>query len=209
LYPHLRAVDVRLTATASSRRLARRAIAQVAIPLQWALGSAVYATGEASLEEVVGTLLVRQRKTIGIAESCTGGLVTDRLTDIPGSSRYVRGAIIAYHNTLKHRHLDVPEDVLRRRGAVSAQTAAAMARGVRAFAGADLGVSITGIAGPSGGSIPKPVGLVYLGLSDTRGTWTRRCRFFGDREAIKMQAAQTALDWLRGHLLASSRRTGA
>ncbi len=201
LYPHLRAVDVRLTATAPSATAARRAVVAVETPLRRALGPAVYGTDEETLEAVVGALLVKQRKTLAVAESCTGGLLSDRITDVAGSSRYLRGSLVAYHNDLKRHYLGVPTTMLARAGAVSGAVAKAMAQGMRTFAQADIGLSITGIAGPTGGTKKKPVGLVYLGLATARGAKTLRCQFFGDRDAIKTQAAQTALDWLRRHLL--------
>ena len=151
----------------------------------------------------MGTLLVATRKTLGVAESCTGGLISDRITDVAGSSRYFRGGIIAYHNDIKKAQLGVPSAILARYGAVSAQTATRMAEGVRRLAEADVGLAITGIAGPTGGTTAKPVGLVYLALANGRTTRVARHRFFGDRESIKYQAAQTALDSLRRSLLRS------
>ena len=201
LYPNLRTVDVRLSATAPSRRQARLAVRRLEARLRRALGQAVYGVDEDTLEAVVGRLLKAKRLTIGVAESCTGGLICDRLTDAPGSSQYLRGGVIAYHNDLKRGALGVPAGLLKRFGAVSAQTAARMAEGVRRLTTASLGLAITGIAGPTGGTAKKPVGLVYLGCSDGRRTQTRACRFFGDRRSIKLQAAQTALDWLRRFLL--------
>jgi len=203
LYPHLGAVDIRLTATARSPRAARGALTRVETKVRRALGEAVYGTEGDTLEGVVGELLVRRRRTLAVAESCTGGLVSDRLTDIPGSSRYLRGSVIAYHNDLKRRCLSISAATLARHGAVSAQTAKRMAQGVRRLTGSDVGLAITGIAGPSGGTARKPVGLVYLGLADGRGAVSQRCRFLGDRPAIKAQAAQAALDWLRRHLTGS------
>jgi nicotinamide-nucleotide amidase len=200
LYPHLRAVDVRLTATAPSRRVAQRLLTQVEVPLRRALGVTLYGTDDATLEEVVGAWLVRRHKTLAVAESCTGGLVSDRLTDVPGSSRYLRGSLLAYHNDLKRGCLGVPARLLARFGAVSEQTAKAMAMGVRELAGADLGLSITGIAGPTGGTPKKPVGLVCFGLADRRRVRSLRCQFVGDRASVKVQASQTALDWLRRSL---------
>jgi len=201
LYPHLRMVDIRLTATATSSRAAARLLKPLERALRRTLGDTIYGSGEERLEATVGSLLTRQHKTLGVAESCSGGLLSDLLTDVSGSSRYLRGSIVAYHNDLKRDALAVPSVTLERFGAVSAQTASAMAQGIRAFARADLGLAVTGIAGPTGGSPQKSVGLVYLGLADQRKTKTLRCQFFGDRTAIKTQAAQTALDWLRRHLL--------
>lgn len=201
LYPNLRMVDIRLTATATSRQRVRQALTRVEAALRHRLGSALYGTDDETLEGVIGALLVRAGKTLAIAESCTGGLLSDRLTNVPGSSRYLRGAVVAYHNDIKQTCLGVSELALTWGGAVSTQTARQMADGVRRFAGADLGLAITGIAGPAGGTATKPVGLVYCGLADGRRTISQRSQFFGDRTAIKTQAAQTALDWVRRYLL--------
>ena len=201
LYPNLRTVDVRLTLTAPSRHAARRILSRVAARLHRALGSAVYGTDGETLESVVGRLLVARRETLALAESCTGGLVSSLITDAPGSSRYLRGSVVAYHNDLKRGPLRVPDTLLARFGAVSAHAAGAMAHGIRQVAQADVGLAITGIAGPAGGTAEKPVGLVYFGLADSQRVRTLRCQFFGDRTTIKAQAAQTALDWLRRYLL--------
>jgi nicotinamide-nucleotide amidase len=208
LYPHLRMVDVRLTASAASRAAARRALRLVEQPLRRALDRHLYGTNEQTLEAVIGTLLLQRRRTLGVAESCTGGLVCDRLTNVPGSSRYLRGGVVAYHNDLKRHPLGVPNETLARDGAVSAQVARGMAQGIRQVAGADLGLALTGIAGPTGATATKPVGLVYLALADGTRTRTMRCRFLGDRVSIKLQAAQTALDWLRRVLLQDPVRSG-
>ncbi|MBI2104212.1 MAG: competence/damage-inducible protein A [Candidatus Omnitrophica bacterium] len=202
LYPHLRAVDVRLTATGRSRGEARGALATVEAALRKALGAAVYGTDEETLEGVLGAQLVRRRKTLAVAESCTGGLLAARITDAPGSSRYFLGAVVAYHNDVKRRSLGVPAATLARHGAVSAQVAKQMAQGVRRLAGSDMGMAVTGVAGPSGGTRRKPVGLVYVGLADGRRTLSRRYQFFGDRSAVRAQAVQLALDWLRRCLAA-------
>ena len=201
LYPNLRAVDIRLTATHPSRRAARQLLARLVRRLQRALGSVVYGMNDETLEGVVNALLVRHRQTLGIAESCTGGLLAHRITNIPGSSRVLRGAMVAYHNDLKQGCLAVPHALLQRYGAVSVPVAKAMAAGVRDTTGSRLGLSITGVAGPGGGTAKKPVGLVYVGLADRRRVHSLRCQFFGDRAAIKAQAAQTALDCLRRYLL--------
>ncbi|MBI3088424.1 MAG: nicotinamide-nucleotide amidohydrolase family protein [Candidatus Omnitrophica bacterium] len=206
LYPHLRAVDVRLTATARSERGARQALDRLDRSLRHRLGETVYGTDEDTLEGVAGERLARRHKTLAVAESCTGGLVSDRLTNVPGSSRYVLLTTVVYHNAMKERLLNVPATFLKRCGAVSAPAVRAMAQGVRRLAGSDLGLAITGIAGPTGGTPKKPVGLVYLALSDRRRTLVQRHRFTGDRLAIKHQAAQTALDWLRRWSLGSVNR---
>jgi len=201
VYPNLRAVDVQLNAAAPSSRRARALVKHAATRLRRALGASVYGTDRDTLEGSVGRLLSRQRKTLAIAESCTGGLVTDRLTNVPGSSRYLRGSVVAYHNTVKCQQLDVAASLVARHGAVSAPVARAMAQGARKRLGASIGLAITGIAGPTGGTKKKPVGLAYLALADARGATSLRAQCFGDRLSIKAQAAQTALDFLRRALL--------
>jgi len=203
LYPNVRMVDVRLTATGTTVSAAQRVLDRLERALRRALGPAVYGTGDETLEAVVGRLLAGQRKTLALAESCTGGLLAHRITNVPGSSRYLRGGVVAYHDDLKRGCLGVPPGVLARSGAVSAPVVRAMAAGVRRLADADVALAVTGIAGPSGATSRKPVGLVYIGLADRRRTLTQRCRFFGDRETVKFQAAQTALDWLRRYLLSA------
>ena len=152
------------------------------------------------LESIVGSLLRRQRKTLATAESCTGGYLGKLLTDVPGSSDFYQGGIISYSDTLKIQHLKVSPEVLDRWGAVSEPVACQMAREVRNWSGADLGISVTGIAGPSGGSPEKPVGLVYLGLSDSTETRARKLLLEGDREGIRASACRIALAWIRRHL---------
>ncbi len=201
LYPNLRMVDVRLTAATRSRPQAKRSLARLEAPLRRALGVHVYGVDDETIEEAVGRLLVARRRTIAVAESCTGGLVSDRLTNVPGSSRYVRGGVIAYHNDVKRTQLGVSSTLLAKYGAVSAPVARSMAQGVRRLLGSNVGLAITGIAGPTGGTKRKPVGLVYLALADGRRVLSHRCQFFGDRLSIKAQAAQAAIDFLRRHLL--------
>lgn len=197
LYPNLRAVDVRLTVHGASAAHSRRVLARAESRLTRALGDAVYGMDDDSLEGVIGQALARARRTLAVAESCTGGLLAHRLTNVPGSSAYVRGGVVAYHNDLKSGALGVPPRTIAQHGAVSAQTAKAMAEGVRRMAGADVGLAVTGIAGPDGGTRAKPVGLVFLGLASSRRVEAQRHQFFGDRASIKAQAAQTALNWLR------------
>ncbi|MBI4322659.1 MAG: competence/damage-inducible protein A [Candidatus Omnitrophica bacterium] len=201
LYPNLRAVDVCLTMRGSSSQASRRALRAVERAIRARLGAAVYGLDEQTLESVVGGALVARHKTLAVAESCTGGLVSDRLTNVPGSSRYLLAALVAYHNRAKQEWLGVPGGLLLRDGAVSAPVARAMAQGIRRCAGADVGLAITGIAGPGGGTPAKPVGLVYLAVADARGSAVERFRFQGERAAIKGQAVQMALNLLRKRLL--------
>ncbi len=153
--------------------------------------------GAESLEENVGQLLRDRKLTLAVAESCSGGLICHRITNVPGSSDYFLGGLVSYSNQAKIDLLQVPSETLQRYGAVSAPTAEAMALGAAAQFHADLAVAVTGIAGPSGGSPEKPVGTVFMGLATSQGVKSRHCLFHGSREEIKVLTAQTALDWLR------------
>jgi PncC family amidohydrolase len=155
----------------------------------------VAAMTDERLEDRVGAGLRERGLTLATAESCTGGLIGHRLTNVAGSSAYVMGGIIAYSNDAKERLLGVPQAVMLAYGAVSDPTARAMARGARQVFKTDLAVSVTGIAGPGGGSADKPVGLTYIGLATPAGEWCERHVWAGDREAVKAQSAEAAL-WL-------------
>lgn len=202
LYPHLLMVDLRFTATGQPRHRALQLLDRLERSLRRRLGRAVYGIDQQMLEGVVGQLLVRRHATLAIAESCTGGLVADLITNVPGSSRYFLLGVIAYHNRMKEELLGLRPRLLARHGAVSELVARAMAEGVRRRAKADYGLAITGIAGPSGGTAKKPVGLVYIALADRHRTVIRRHRVHGDRLSIKHQACQLALDTLRRRALA-------
>jgi len=165
--------------------------------LQSTFGEFIYGVGDQSLAQVVGEKLTQQKKTIALAESCTGGLVAKLLTDIPGSSKYLTCGWITYSNQAKMSELGVPADMIQGYGAVSEQVARAMAIGARKKAGTDYAISITGIAGPTGGTEQKPVGLVYIGVDSENGCDTKRCLFFGNRRFIRLRAAQTVLNILR------------
>jgi nicotinamide-nucleotide amidase len=161
------------------------------------LGELVYGAEEQSLAEVVGEKLARQGKTLAVAESCTGGLLAKLLTDIPGSSKYFTYGWITYSNQAKSSELGVDADLIEEHGAVSEQSARAMAVGARKRAGTDYAISITGIAGPAGGTEQKPVGLVYIGVDSNNGCFTRQFFLSGNRRFIRLRAAQTALNLLR------------
>ncbi|WP_447972644.1 competence/damage-inducible protein A [Nitrospira sp. Kam-Ns4a] len=165
------------------------------------VGDALFGEGEETMEQVVGRLLTTRGFLLAVAESCTGGLIGHRLTQVPGSSAYLDRVLVSYSNRAKTELLGVPESVLRRHGAVSAEVAAAMARGVRALSRVQVGLSVTGIAGPGGATAGKPVGLVYVGLDVRAGRTSHRTvrefRFHGEREAIKLRASQAALNVLR------------
>jgi nicotinamide-nucleotide amidase len=166
-----------------------------------ALGEHLYSTEGETMEEVVARALTENRATIAVAESCTGGLLAERLTNIPGSSVYFLGGVVCYSNELKSALVDVPAELIESKGAVSPEVALALADGIRKRTGATIGVGVTGIAGPGGGTPEKPVGLVHIGIADERGPRERRFQFPGDRERIRMHASQTALDSVRRYFL--------
>ncbi|ORU01341.1 Competence-damaged protein:CinA [Anaerovibrio sp. JC8] len=151
---------------------------------------------EKTLEEQAGQALLDTHQTIACAESCTGGLLTSRLTDVAGSSAYVLGSIVSYTNEVKMSHLGVKEATLKEFGAVSEQTAKEMSSGIKGRIGADIGVGITGIAGPGGGSVEKPVGLVYISVAGPKGVVVTKNLFSGTRTEIKRQTTDKALTML-------------
>ena len=194
-------LELHLTARDELRDRANAALDAAVAQVLEALGDDVFTTSGQPLEEVVGELLVTRGWTIGAGESCTGGLITSRLTDIAGSSRYVMQSVVTYSNEAKVRLLGVPPDVIVEQGAVSEAVALAMAAGMRAHAGVDVGIGVTGIAGPGGGTPEKPVGTVAVAVVTARTTRSRLFRFMGEREQIKFQASQAALDMVRRILL--------
>jgi nicotinamide-nucleotide amidase len=153
------------------------------------------------MEATVGELLKQRGLTLALAESCTGGLVGHRITNVPGSSAYLRGGVVAYNNALKAGMLGVTPGTLRSHGAVSEQTAREMALGARAYLDADIGLAITGIAGPDGGTPEKPVGTVCFALAAYDRLSSRRYQLWGNREWVKLLSSQVALDWVRRYLL--------
>lgn len=163
----------------------------------------LFSEGDLSMEEVVGELLSICHCTLALAESCTGGLITQRLTDVPGSSTYLDRAVITYSNRAKQELLGVSSTILKKYGAVSAQVAEAMAKGIRRKSRVDIGVSVTGIAGPGGGSVKKPIGLVYMAIDGPQGCESQRCQFWGDRSEIKFRSSQAALNMIRRYCLRS------
>ena len=197
LYPHLRAVDVRLTIAGSPASTAAPLLNRLERAIRRALGPAVYGVDDQTMEGVIGQALVRRHRTLAVAESCTGGLIADRLTNVPGSSRYLLAAVVAYHNRTKQELLGVRAAELLRHGSVSEPVARAMAQGVRRRTEADIGLAVTGIAGPTGGTRAKPVGLVYVALADRRRAEVQRFQFQGDRLSVKYQTSQMALESLR------------
>ena len=166
-----------------------------------ALGSHVYAEGDKTLEEVIGPLLVDRGLTLALAESCTGGYISHRVTRVAGSSAYYYGGVVTYSNEAKMHFLGVRPATLETHGAVSRETALEMSRGLRARTGAGIAMSVTGIAGPGGGSMEKPVGTVWISIALDRYHEARRFQFGGERKSIIRGAAQQGLNWLRLCLL--------
>jgi len=161
----------------------------------------VFSTSGEELEEVVGNLLRLNKKTLAVAESCTGGLIGHRLTDVPGSSDYFLQGVVAYSNHAKINALGVSPALIEKHGAVSSQVAEVMSQGIREKAQSSLGIGVTGIAGPSGGTPEKPVGLVYIALAWDKGSESIKNLFLGNRDKIKYQSSQKALDMVRRHLV--------
>ena len=190
-------IELHLTAQAPSRADADVALDAAVREMQDVLGPALYSTDGQSLEAVVGGLLRERGLTIAVAESCTGGLLTSRLTDVPGSSGYVELGVVCYSNKAKTDLAGVPEALLAEHGAVSEPVAQAMAQGIRSRAGTDVGVGITGIAGPGGGSPEKPVGTVAVAVVLGDEVRVRTFQFVGGRDMVKFQAAQSALNLTR------------
>ena len=190
-------ITLHIIATAEDKEKAQQMAEKDEKLLQSTLGELIYGVGDQSLAQVVGEKLVRRGKTIAVAESCTGGLLAKLLTDNPGSSKYFTHGWITYSNDAKTSEIDVPAGLIQEYGAVSEQVARAMAIGARKKAGTDYAVSITGIAGPAGGTEQKPVGLVYIGVDSENGCDTKRCFFYHGRQFIRLRAAQTVLNILR------------
>jgi len=194
-------IEIHLTAQAKTEQDAELLLDGLTGQIEERLGQAIFAFRGEKMEEVVGLRLAVNGFTIAVAESCTGGLIAQRLTEVPGSSVYFMEGVVAYSNDAKIRTLGVDTELIARHGAVSAEVAEAMAEGVRARAETDFGLSITGIAGPGGGTDEKPVGLVYIALADDAHTESRKLNVPGDRHLIRWRSSQAALDLLRRRLI--------
>lgn len=194
-------VHLRITAKAAGESKADKLIDEMDRQVTEVLGeNVVFGRDRETLEGIVVEKLMRRGLTLAIAESCTGGLIADRITDVPGCSAVFLAGVVSYSNSAKARLLEVPEQLIIEHGAVSEPVAAAMAEGARKATGAGIGVSTTGIAGPSGATPEKPVGLVYIGLSSDNGNVVQRYQFGGTRRDVKQRAAQAALEMLRLYL---------
>lgn len=194
-------VELHLVAEARSDEQAEALLESLAVPIRAALLGRIYSEDGRELAEVVAAQLKQRKLTIAVAESCTGGLLAARLTDVPGSSAYFERALVTYSNAAKVELLGVPAQLIAQRGAVDEEVARAMAEGARRSARASIGVGVTGIAGPDGGTPEKPVGLVYVAIAGAAGDRTRRAHFPGGRERVRYQATQAALEMIRRGLL--------
>jgi len=199
--PSPKGVRLRITATAGSVAEADQILDEVEQKIRVKVDKYIYAVGEIELEVTLSELLKQKNLTLAVAESCTGGLIGDRLTNIPGSSSFLLADIVAYSNDSKMKYLNVSRDLIGTHGAVSKEVAEAMASGVRISSGADVGVSVTGIAGPSGGSPEKPIGLVWIAYSDTNGTTSLKFNFGDERLRVKERASQAAMELVRRKIL--------
>lgn len=194
-------IQIHLRAWTADTQGIARVLDEMVERISMALAENVYTTKGESLEEVVAEALTLNTATISTAESCTGGLLAERLTRIPGSSNYFLGGVVSYSNELKSEWVDVPAEIIESRGAVSPEVAVALADGIRRRTGSTLGVGITGVAGPGGGTPEKPVGLVHIALADGSTPRERGLNFPGDRERVRWQASQSALDMVRRFFL--------
>lgn len=204
--PKTSGVDIRLTVKGIDQRECQKKLNQAVGIILESMGNYVYGYDDQELEDALARLLTETKTTVAVAESCTGGLLANKLTNISGSSEYFERGVVTYSNQSKMDILGVAEEILEKHGAVSPETAEAMAEGVRKISGADFGVSTTGIAGPSGGTKEKPVGLVYIGISTGKETYSKRLLFFKDRLENKGRFVQAALNLLRRELLKISRQ---
>ena len=203
-------IQIHLRAWTQDTPAAERQLQGIVESIVLTLGEAVFTTAGESMEEVVARELTMRQATIATAESCTGGLLAQRLTSLSGSSAYFLGGVVSYSNTLKSAWVDVPTEIIESRGAVSSEVAVALADGIRRRTGATLGVGITGVAGPTGGTPEKPVGTVHVAIADASGSKERGVHYPGERDRIRWQASQTALDLVRRYFLyASQPKSGA
>jgi nicotinamide-nucleotide amidase len=194
-------IQLHLRSRAASSEDAQQRVDQLVEQIEQELGDFVFSDNGDSLEQIVGYFLQMRNATLAVAESCTGGLLAERITSISGSSRYFLGGAVVYSNQLKTGFADVPSDLIAKHGAVSREVASALAEGIRKRCAATLGIGVTGVAGPTGGTAEKPVGLVFHALASDRGTEVAERNFPGDRKRIRWFASQQALDMVRRKLM--------
>lgn len=200
IYVHLGEVDLKITSKAKSKSKIDSNIKRLEKLLRKRLGNYIYGEDKDTLESVVGKLLTHKKKTLSIAESCTGGLLANRITNVSGSSKYFKMGLVAYSDKVKTKFLKVPNEKLKKYGAVSKEVALCMAEGIKKLAETDVSVGITGIAGPRGKTKNKPVGLVYIAIINNKTKLIKECHFHGSREDIKHLSTITALNLVRASL---------
>lgn len=199
---HFREIHLRVSSFGDTDSEAEKLMKELLEDIHSRLGHHVFTTSGEMLEEVVGNMLKEKNMTLATAESCTGGLLSNRITNIPGSSEYFSEGVISYSNEAKNKILGVPMEIIEAHGAVSSPVVEAMARGIRNLSGSDIGIGISGIAGPGGGTEEKPVGTVFIGMdSSVSGTMWREFHFHGTREEIKLVTVLNALYMIRQNLL--------
>ena len=199
IYAKLGEVDLKIMSKAKSEKEASKAIAGIEKKIRSKLKNYIFGCDDETLEGAVGKILAKKKKTLAVAESCTGGLISNRITDVEGSSRYFTTGIVTYSNESKENFLGVNRDSIRKYGAVSEEVSLEMAKGIKHFACADIGLAVTGIAGPDGGSKKKPIGIVYIALVTDKKKMIKEYRFSGSRVDIKWKTSQAALELLRRH----------
>lgn len=200
-YPVFPEVHLSLTVRDKKTNNAKRLFNSSCNAINTVLGDSIYGCDQDSMERVVGRLLLENNLKLAVAESCTGGLICRKITNTPGSSAYLLGGVVSYANSLKTIYLGVSPKLLESHGAVSREVAEEMAVGVKSKSGADIGLAVTGIAGPDGGSEEKPVGTVYIAIATSEENWVTRFQFGGDRTQIREISAQSGLDLIRKYLL--------
>lgn len=197
---HRSMIDVKASVEGKNKLKVERTISRIKKELYDILGNDIFGQNEETMESVVGNLLTKRKENLSVAESCTGGLIADKITNVPGSSNYFKEGIVSYSNESKIRLLGVRHETLKQYGAVSEQTAEEMAKGILKKSNSDWAISVTGIAGPSGGTKEKPLGLVYFSIASKKNIFTCSKKFYGSRLEIKERSALMALDLLRRKL---------
>jgi nicotinamide-nucleotide amidase len=194
-------IQVHLKTQAATHEAAQQKLDQLLEKIEAELGDLVFSDNGDSLEQIVGYYLQMRGATVAVAESCTGGLLAERITSVSGSSRYFLGGAVVYSNVMKTAFADVPAELITKHGAVSSEVASALAEGIRKRCGSTFGIGVTGVAGPTGGSAEKPVGLVFNAVASDAGIEVVERNFPGDRNRIRQFASQQALDMLRRKLM--------
>jgi len=197
IYPHPEEIHVKITVTEKNEKSADRIISKIEKQIKARLKDYIFGYDNEKFEEVIGRLLRESKKTLAIAESCTGGLLANRITDVPGSSAYFKLGLVTYSNESKNKPLGIPLETIKKYGAVSKEIASLMAKNVRALAKTDYGIGISGIAGPGGATPKKPAGMAYIALADKSKIICKEFRFAGTRNLIKYKSTQAALNMIR------------